>query len=261
VLGCRYRILKTVLCAYQYHPYLASPDELRSSRHGSQVLISRIDPLQEMSYRGSVVSRTDSYIHVSFSETFELEVGKWRLDLGYSEIGYARMKDAIGYYHLDPDVQEKTVVSADREIMLQGTHLRDILLHSFKDSTSERTTMPSNGFGIFQDDMRIHSWARRYSRPNPLVVEGDPVLTNLNSTQIQAMAMMVGDRMSLVQGVGKILFFCDQTLIVHTASRNRENSHYYRNDQALKTDFPSSPTYPRVHLHERRSRQFGGRLR
>jgi hypothetical protein len=49
--------------------------------------------------------------------------------------------------------------------------------------------------------MRIRSWARRYSDLNPVRVEGDPVLSGLNATQTRAIAMMVGERISLVQGV------------------------------------------------------------
>jgi hypothetical protein len=55
--------------------------------------------------------------------------------------------------------------------------------------------------GAFKEDMRIQSWARRYSEVNPVRVEGDPVLSGLNATQTRAVAMMVGERISLVQGV------------------------------------------------------------
>jgi hypothetical protein len=55
--------------------------------------------------------------------------------------------------------------------------------------------------GAFADDMRIMSWARRHSRPDPIHVEGDPVLIGMNQTQIRAAAMMIGQRASLVQGV------------------------------------------------------------
>ena len=56
--------------------------------------------------------------------------------------------------------------------------------------------------GIFSLDQRIHSWARRYRVPgHPVVVEGDPDLGALNATQRRAVAVMVGERVSLVQGV------------------------------------------------------------
>ncbi|EIN05865.1 P-loop containing nucleoside triphosphate hydrolase protein [Punctularia strigosozonata HHB-11173 SS5] len=53
--------------------------------------------------------------------------------------------------------------------------------------------------GAFVEDQLIQSWARRYMRPNPVRIEGDPVLP-LNESQTRAVAMMVGERVSLVQG-------------------------------------------------------------
>ncbi|EJU00563.1 P-loop containing nucleoside triphosphate hydrolase protein [Dacryopinax primogenitus] len=53
--------------------------------------------------------------------------------------------------------------------------------------------------GAFTHDQLIQSWARRYRRPNPIVVEGDPVL-DLNETQTRAVALMLSKRLSLVQG-------------------------------------------------------------
>ncbi|KZO91754.1 P-loop containing nucleoside triphosphate hydrolase protein [Calocera viscosa TUFC12733] len=53
--------------------------------------------------------------------------------------------------------------------------------------------------GAFASDQLIQSWARRYRRPNPVVVEGDPKLA-LNETQTRAIAMMLSERLSLVQG-------------------------------------------------------------
>jgi hypothetical protein len=127
------------------------------------------------------------------------------------------------------------------EYILHGTQLRDVLLHSFHtsdhphihrplqdpddtsyvdssilDHVSRKTILddadsealldpsesesPSASLGAFKDDMLIQSWARRYSSPTPLVVEGDPPL-GLNERQRRAVAMMIRERISLVQGV------------------------------------------------------------
>lgn len=133
----------------------------------------------------------------------------------------------------------------EREYILRGTYLRDVLLRSFEPSEhphlhralqdpddtdyverdvleheyhpEKLSTLPTGGFqvhnsesllddnhGVFYDNMLIRSWASRYSRPNPVIVEGDPQfeeLSRMNETQIRAMAMMLGERISLVQGV------------------------------------------------------------
>ena len=54
--------------------------------------------------------------------------------------------------------------------------------------------------GVFAEDDTIQSWARRYREIDPVVYEGDPVLPNLNTSQIRAMAVMIGERLSLIQG-------------------------------------------------------------
>jgi hypothetical protein len=62
--------------------------------------------------------------------------------------------------------------------------------------------MPGERGGAFKDDMRIQSWARRYAEVRPVRAEGDSPLSGLNETQVRAVAMMIGERISLVQGVG-----------------------------------------------------------
>ncbi|KAJ7115532.1 P-loop containing nucleoside triphosphate hydrolase protein [Mycena crocata] len=177
--------------------------------NGTQVLLSRIDPLQESLAQGSVVSRSASQIRIAFREHFdELDMGEWRIDVGRSNIIYERMRDAIGHFNQDPRQLEAGAMSDDRELILQGTHLRDILLHSSQPERGENAEQgvrsegepAAEADGAFKDDQRIHSWAQRYSQLDPVVVEGDPPLDGLNPTQIRAMALMIGQRLSLVQG-------------------------------------------------------------
>ncbi|KAG2076441.1 P-loop containing nucleoside triphosphate hydrolase protein [Suillus decipiens] len=192
--------------------------------NGTQVLVSRVDPLQESPYRGSVVSKTASQIRIAFEEKFEVEDGRWRLDVGRSNIMFIRMREAISRFHQDPQAledQSHLISSPDNQFILHGTHLRDVLLRSFSpdrpslhvplQAADEVEYVPRGRLehdsrevrehgGAFREDMHIQSWARRYSRVNPIVIDGDPVLEGLNATQIRAIAMMIGERISLVQG-------------------------------------------------------------
>ncbi|KAK0554635.1 hypothetical protein OC845_000667 [Tilletia horrida] len=52
----------------------------------------------------------------------------------------------------------------------------------------------------FDSDCRIRSWAKRYDRDDPIVMDGDPDLGGLNTSQVRAVAMMLRNRVSLVQG-------------------------------------------------------------
>jgi hypothetical protein len=130
------------------------------------------------------------------------------------------MRTAISHLSQDP-----IALSNHPSFILQGTHLRPVLLNSFStSSTSSKSPhalqapddkeyvphetlehasrMKTDHWGVFRDDMRIQSWARRYAELNPVRIEGDPILP-LNPTQVRAVAMMVGERISLVQGVSK----------------------------------------------------------
>lgn len=147
--------------------------------------------------------------------------------------------------------------------MLQGTHLRDVLLKSFSPEhvhlpqtlqEPDNVDYPSHqkldhgitvgkgesGYeemGAFRDDMRIQSWARRYAEIDPVVVEGDPDLSGLNRTQIRALAMMIGQRISLIQGASCCLFFRGVASSRHwlSASGDWEDENYYRGCQALES--------------------------
>ncbi|KAF8064109.1 P-loop containing nucleoside triphosphate hydrolase protein [Lyophyllum atratum] len=211
------------IASFALGPGLALPDH--RFENGTQVLISRIDPLLEGDkvIKGSVVSSTSSQIKVSFADMFNVDDGQWRLDVGRSNIIYERMREAIGHLHQDPQVLE-AASTADPQPVLVGTHLRDVLLRTFEPSEEPhehvgvqapddvaylpheelehvgKSLTGASDFGAFKDDMRIQSWARRYAEVDPVVVEGDPVLEGLNDTQRRAVATMIGQRICLVQG-------------------------------------------------------------
>ncbi|KAF5314486.1 hypothetical protein D9619_011769 [Psilocybe cf. subviscida] len=187
--------------------------------NGGEVFISRLDPSVELPMKGSVLSTSDSAIRVCFKHVFDLDE-TWRIDMGQPAHSFERMRAAVNCFEHDPVELQRTTPDEGGEHVLQGTSIRDILLKSFMDepsehgetttttdcpvnvamTTSEDLGCPFQYGGIFKDDQRIQSWARRYSRPDPVVVEGDPPLNGLNPSQIQAMAAMVGERISLVQG-------------------------------------------------------------
>lgn len=183
--------------------------------------MSRLDPLQEVPLRGTVMASNATQLRIVFDHKFDIDDGMWRLDVGRSNIIFERMRTAILHFNHDPAVLEASQ-TPDRQFVMQGTYLRDVLLRSFSPASTslhqplqapdeveyvshETLEHQSRGDhepgGAFKDDMRIQSWARRYARPNPIEMDGDPVLDRLNATQIRAVAMMIGERVSLVQGV------------------------------------------------------------
>ena len=133
------------------------------------------------------------------------------------------MCHAVTQLQHDPRILEQDNSDPESELILLGTHMRDVILRSFSPSggvyepkpsqVAEDASHATHGTldhpvqigtetgGISRDDMRIQSWARRYSRVNPVRVEGDPELHGLNETQIRAVAMMVGERITLIHGV------------------------------------------------------------
>ncbi|KAH0579749.1 hypothetical protein H2248_002586 [Termitomyces sp. 'cryptogamus'] len=214
------------VASFALGPGLALPDH--KFENGTQVLISRIDPVLEGDtlIKGSVVSSTSSQLKISFADMFGgIDEGEWRVDVGHSSIIYERLREAVSHLHHDPTVYEEASHTDPQPIMV-GTHLRDVLLRTFEpleeeespahvglQAADEVTYLPreklehswigttgSSQSGAFKDDIRIQSWARRYTEQNPVVIEGDPVLTGLNATQLRAVAMMIGQRISLIQG-------------------------------------------------------------
>jgi hypothetical protein len=184
---------------------------------GTQVLLSRLDPLKEVPEVGSIIRRKDSVFHICFPSQFDLS-GSWRMDLGFPNLMYDRMRSAVSSLAYHPSVFEKASGGSE-EFILQGTELRDVLLHSFRQHSSgqESDANPSESLGgtavastpvdfswgdmgAFRNDQRIVSWAERYMKPNPIKIDSDPPI-NLNGSQMQAMAAMIGRRISLIQGV------------------------------------------------------------
>ncbi|KAF8627603.1 hypothetical protein AX17_006174 [Amanita inopinata Kibby_2008] len=212
------------VASFALGPGVVLPDH--RFENGTQVLVSRIDPLRETPLHGSVVSSSSSDIKVSFPERYEIDDGIWRLDVGISNLIYERMRTALSRFNQDVRSQEPKFTANNRQTILQGTHLRDVFLKRFDPGHSnmpqalqapddveypshqrlDHTETVGKGrsgyeqMGAFRDDMRIQSWARRYAEIDPVEIEGDPDLSKLNKTQIRALAMMVGQRISLVQG-------------------------------------------------------------
>ena len=191
-------------------------------------MVSRIDPLKEQHRLGSVVSRTAANIRICFPDSFDdLDQGVWRLDLGRPNLVYERMRTAISHLQLDPEEIEQTSAGSSSQYMLQGTKLRDVILRTYDPEKSspwqdhaqlqdpDDVTYPSHDvleheargktnfadLGAFRNDQRIMSWAKRYSKDNPIVMDGDPPIV-LNNSQRRAIATMIGQRISLIQGVG-----------------------------------------------------------
>ncbi|KAL4246864.1 DNA2/NAM7-like helicase [Abortiporus biennis] len=202
-------------------PGIALPTDHRFE-NGTQVLLTRLDPLKESPLRGSVVDKSKFKLNIAFEESFDyLDDGIWRLDVGQTTLVYDRMRTAVKQLNMDLQSQEfdRTGDDSDRQVMLQGTYLRDILLRALnpestsalnrEDGSSAETETETHWAevtpsfeGLFQDDMRIQSWATRYSEDDPIVVEGDPKWIDeaLNPTQVKAVAAMIKNRFCLVQG-------------------------------------------------------------
>lgn len=61
-----------------------------------------------------------------------------------------------------------------------------------------------NPSSLFTDNQLINSWIKRHQRDNPMSMTGDPIL-RLNASQTKAVAMAMGERLSLIQGVSVLL--------------------------------------------------------
>ena len=198
-----------------------------------------------------------------------------RLDLGQSNIAYERMNAAISCFSHDVSAIEQAIGDG-REYILHGTHLRHILLDSFSPTSGSTHSIPLQRAdevkyvshetlehssrvpkvrrGAFKDDMQIMSWAKRYMRHNPIRVEGDPVLP-LNTSQVRAVATMIAEDMSLVQGVrhpphlpGILFRMADPT----AASRYWKNENHHRDHQAPQGELDLCLLHPSSHASSKK---------
>lgn len=141
-----------------------------------------------------------------------------RLDIGTSDSSYTRMVEALRSLHDDPEMQE-AASTAHQEIALNGTYLRDIILDDFvcndpavfeATDESEEPVPPS---GFFTGHSDIMEWVQRYNKDDPLIKAGDPQIL-LNKSQIRAIAQMLSERISLVQGVSTSPFLVSIPLML-----------------------------------------------
>ncbi|KAH9976642.1 AAA domain-containing protein [Lactifluus volemus] len=233
------------MAAFNLGPGIALPDN--KFEGGTSVLVTRLDPLQEVPMHGRVLMQTSTQLRVSFRKLFDLDGEVWRLDLGQSNIAYERMCTARD--NSDPGT----------ELVLLGTHLRDVFLRSFSSSegaherksfqAADDASYAAHGAldhpgltgveqgGVFKDDLRIQSWTRRYSRVEPIRVEGDPELNGLNATQIRAIAMMVGNESASFMGYESFLLFLVGLTIYSVAPGTGKSKTIVEAVRLLKADF------------------------
>lgn len=142
-----------------------------------------------------------------------------RIDIGLDLGSYALQAEALDKLYYDPArqrernavetlaVQEAHVLDPAakahvREWTLQGTELREDLVPPVASpgAAEEPALAPETDSGLFRENQLINSWVERYRRDDPLVLPGDPDL-GLNASQTKAIAIALGDRLSLIQGV------------------------------------------------------------
>lgn len=142
-----------------------------------------------------VVERQRSFLRLKFDEADEdvdlVSCPSWRLDYGFNDLTFERIKAALEA--LEHDVEHiETHYGSRFQYILSGTRLSDVILGI--DPPADRVTR-----GAFWEDARVQSWYDRFSRADPVIIDGDP-LPEINRSQTQAVAMMLRERVSLIQG-------------------------------------------------------------
>lgn len=117
------------------------------------------------------------------------------------------MTTAQARLNLDLEAQEEHQAFIDNKanfvtqtwhtsLILEGTHLRDIIVPPSAPDIRVKQSPPSD---LLTSDARLNSWVQRHLRQPFIPMDGDPT-SDLNSTQIQAIAMALNERFSLIQG-------------------------------------------------------------
>lgn len=149
-----------------------------------------------------------------------------RIDLWVSDIVLKRTEEAFATLKIDPvvtdtestkarlrekerqfDVENPSSPILVNESILAGTTLKDILLRDFEQPGHavqlRRDPSHPQRRGMFGDNQLMMSWCARQLRTDaqPMDIEGDPDVSHLNSSQRKAIALMISERVSLIQGV------------------------------------------------------------
>ena len=136
----------------------------------------------------------------------------YRIDQALDTTIFQRQRQAIDALILDRkaqkreqhryDLQSVYEVGDERTSIIQsGTDLRDLIVPP----ADPRLQSPSPSYDSvlsYMDNQMIQSWIKRHSFYPPLTMPGDPDLDlRLNKRQIQALALALSSRISLIQGV------------------------------------------------------------
>lgn len=155
----------------------------------------------------------------------EVRITSCRIDIGLDTSSYALQSAAIDNLYLDPARQRahnatqvaavqhafvrSGVVPTLREWALQGTELREAIVPASAPQPPAQRPRAAEQKAAVADPLRsdllrqnqlVNSWIERYRRDDPIVLPGDPDL-GLNASQTKAIAMALGDKLSLIQGV------------------------------------------------------------
>ncbi|GAA5912503.1 hypothetical protein JCM8208_006619 [Rhodotorula glutinis] len=168
--------------------------------------------------QGTVLEVRDGNLIVSFDEVDLWPLGDeaYQIDIGLDTSSYALQSAAIDNLFLDPSRQRahnatqaaavqhaftrSGIVPSLREWALQGTELRELVVPSSSQSQppSDLKVDPLKS-DVLRQNQLINSWIERYRRDDPIELPGDPDL-GLNASQTKAIAMALGDKLSLIQG-------------------------------------------------------------
>ncbi|GAA5947595.1 hypothetical protein JCM3775_000127 [Rhodotorula graminis] len=171
--------------------------------------------------QGTVLNVRDGNLIVAFDEVDLWPLGDeaYQIDIGLDTSSYALQTAAIDNLFLDPSRQRahnatqvaavqhaftrSGIVPSLREWALQGTELRE---HIVPSSQPQPQPQPSRDLkvdplksDVLRQNQLINSWIERYRRDDPIELPGDPDL-GLNASQTKAIAMALGDKLSLIQG-------------------------------------------------------------
>ncbi|GAA6053563.1 hypothetical protein JCM3770_005196 [Rhodotorula araucariae] len=168
--------------------------------------------------QGTLLEVREEQLVVAFDEVDMWPLGDeaYQIDIGLDTTSYALQTAALDNLYLDPARQRAhnaTQVAAVqhafvgsgalpslREWALQGTELREALVprSADVDEAADEGASPLKS-DLLRQNQLINSWIERYQRDDPLVLPGDPDL-GLNASQIKAIAMALGEKLSLIQG-------------------------------------------------------------
>ncbi|GMK53615.1 hypothetical protein CspeluHIS016_0102010 [Cutaneotrichosporon spelunceum] len=168
----KFKVEGTVISFYSTGRAATRPLPPHQFEPGQTVILSRTDPLtdavpdpkgpEDTPLRGNVLSHGRGHVRVIFPHApQDIGEGKWRIDIGCSDLAFKKQTEALTRLHLDPVAQDMSEF-ADKPVKLVPKSMEDEVLAA-ADAARQKTPEQRILFGTALRDLLLRRFQADYT--------------------------------------------------------------------------------------------------